>query len=300
MFNPKVSIIIPVYNWSNYLSEAIESALAQTYNNIEIIVINDGSNDNWVTEKIALSFGNKINYIYKENWWVATALNLWIEKASWEYISWLSHDDLYYPNKIEEQVKTLEWLEDKNTIIYSNFEFFYDDKKLSEINPNSNYMKDENLLYNCIFRKYPLQWCSLLIKKDIFKKIWFFNLDYKCVQDYDMWLRMLSNKIKFKYNNKILIKYRRHEAQWSIALNNKCFKEEYKFIYNMSNIFSKFSLNDILKSSPNNEYKIVLFLKIIKSFYLSVLIFFIINFVKKVWLYWYFSPLWRKYILKQK
>ena len=67
MFNPKVSIIIPVYNWSNYLSEAIESALAQIYNNIEIIVINDGSSDNWATEKIALSFGDKINYIYKKN-----------------------------------------------------------------------------------------------------------------------------------------------------------------------------------------------------------------------------------------
>jgi glycosyltransferase involved in cell wall biosynthesis len=100
MFNPKVSIIIPVYNWSNYLSEAIESALAQTYKNIEILVINDWSNDNWASEKIALSFGDKINYIYKENGWVATALNLWIEKASWEYISWLSRDNLYYSNKI--------------------------------------------------------------------------------------------------------------------------------------------------------------------------------------------------------
>ncbi|MDD2907173.1 MAG: glycosyltransferase [Candidatus Gracilibacteria bacterium] len=300
MFYPKVSIIIPVYNGSNYLAEAIKSALDQTYNNIEILVINDGSNDNGETVKVALSFGDKINYIYKENGGVATALNLGIEKASGEYISWLSHDDLYYPNKIEEQVKVLEGLDDKNTVIYSNFEFFHDNKKISEINPNSNYMKDENLLYNCIFRKYPLQGCSLLIKKDIFEKIGLFNIDYKCVQDYDMWLRMLSNKIKFKYYNKILIKYRRHENQGSIALNSKCFKEEYKNIYNISNIFNKFNLNDILKSSPNNEYKIILFLKIFKSFYLSVCIFIIINILNKLGIYSFLSPIWRKYILKQK
>ena len=60
-----VSIIIPTYNRSEILGKALESALNQTYKNIEVLVINDGSNDNWATEKIALSFDNKIKYIYK-------------------------------------------------------------------------------------------------------------------------------------------------------------------------------------------------------------------------------------------
>jgi glycosyltransferase involved in cell wall biosynthesis len=77
-FNPKVSIIIPVYNGSNFLKEAIDSAIAQTYKNIEIIVINDGSSDNGATEKIAKSYGDKIRYFKKENGGVATALNLGI------------------------------------------------------------------------------------------------------------------------------------------------------------------------------------------------------------------------------
>ena len=65
-FSPLVSIVIPVYNGSNYLIEAIESALAQTYSNIEIIVVNDGSRDDGSTEKIALSFGKKISGITSE------------------------------------------------------------------------------------------------------------------------------------------------------------------------------------------------------------------------------------------
>ncbi len=66
-FNPLVSIVIPVYNGSNYLREAIDSALAQIYRNIEVLVINDGSRDDGKTEAVALSYGDRIRYFAKEN-----------------------------------------------------------------------------------------------------------------------------------------------------------------------------------------------------------------------------------------
>ena len=105
--NPLVSIIIPVYNGANYLSDAINSALNQTYKKIEIIVVNDGSNDYDATEKIALSFSDQIKYIKKENGGVSTALNVGIQAMKGEYFSWLSHDDMYTQNKIESQIDFL-------------------------------------------------------------------------------------------------------------------------------------------------------------------------------------------------
>jgi hypothetical protein len=111
---PKVSIIIPVYNGSNFLREAIDSALAQTYENIEILVINDGSKDNGKTEEIALSYGEKIHYFSKENGGVSSALNMAIKEMTGEYFSWLSHDDLYYEDKVKRQIETLLNLGEKN------------------------------------------------------------------------------------------------------------------------------------------------------------------------------------------
>jgi glycosyltransferase involved in cell wall biosynthesis len=122
LFNPKVSIVIPVYNnGSNYLREAIDSALFQTYKNIEVIVVNGGSTDGGKTDRICKSYGNKIRYYVKENGGIATALNMGIEKMKGEYFSWLSHDDVYYPEKVQKQIEVLSGFEDKETVIYSDF-----------------------------------------------------------------------------------------------------------------------------------------------------------------------------------
>ena len=110
-FNPKVSIVIPVYNGANFLREAIESALAQTYENIEVIVVNDGSTDSGTTEEIARSYGDRLRYYHKENGGVASALNFGIREMRGEYFSWLSHDDVYYPNKVETQIQYLKKLD---------------------------------------------------------------------------------------------------------------------------------------------------------------------------------------------
>ena len=87
----KVSIIIPAYNSEKWVSEAIESALKQTYKNIEIIVVNDGSTDK--TEKEILKFGNKVKYIKQKNQGLSGARNTGIKEASSEIVVTLDSDD---------------------------------------------------------------------------------------------------------------------------------------------------------------------------------------------------------------
>ena len=145
-FNPKVSIVIPVYNGSNYMKEAIDSALAQTYKNIEIIVVNDGSKDEGKTREIALSYGDKIQYYEKENGGVSTALNLGIEKMTGDYFSWLSHDDVYYPNKIEDQINFLKDSDNKEVIVYSNYIYIDVDSKLLSYYKIKKYLASDSFL----------------------------------------------------------------------------------------------------------------------------------------------------------
>lgn len=211
-FNPKVSIIIPVYNGSNYIKEAISSALNQTYTNIEVIVINDGSNDNGKTKEIAKTFGKKIKYYEKENGGVSTALNLGIEKMTGDFFSWLSHDDIYLPNKVEEQINYLinKDLMNKKVILYSDYAVIDSDSKFV-----SNRILDHKLLedkqeYSLL--RASINGLTLLINKKAFEEIGIFKEELRAVQDYELWHRMMK-KYKFVHMPMILVKTRIHPGQ---------------------------------------------------------------------------------------
>lgn len=213
-FQPRVSIIIPVYNGSNFLKEAIESAINQTYKNIEIIIVNDGSKDDNKTENIALSYGNKIKYIKKENGGVASALNLGIKNMSGEYFSWLSHDDLYTPNKVKHQIEKIKELEDKKTLICCRHCVVSED--LKRLYENSFESKKEQLVYpalGCLFKGY-IHGCGLLIHKSHFDRVGLFNEKLPTTQDYDLWFRMLR-KQKVYLNDNCDVLSRSHDEQGS-------------------------------------------------------------------------------------
>ena len=219
-FSPLVSIVIPVYNGENYMKEAIYSALGQTYKNIEVIVVNDGSKDN--TEQVALSYGDRIRYFSKENGGVGTALNLAIASAKGEYISWLSHDDTYYPNKIERQIEELQKLDDKKSIIFANFDCYIQDKK-EKLEIAS--LKEFNLVklaysYNMldIFFASKLHGCTLLIPKVLFEEIGYFDAEQKTTQDYALWMKFHKVGIKYVYVSDVLVTSRQHSEQNSSAL----------------------------------------------------------------------------------
>ncbi|MBA4369063.1 MAG: hypothetical protein C0403_15645, partial [Desulfobacterium sp.] len=244
-FNPKVSIIIPVYNGSNYMRESIGSALAQTYQNTEVIVVNDGSNDGEKTEKIAKSFGDKIHYFKKVNGGVASALNLGINKMKGDYFSWLSHDDVYYPNKIERQIEYLRGEKNKDIILYSDFDVI--DSASTIINKFIiPHYKPEQFIYELIQSSF-LHGCTLLIPKTCFKKIGLFDETLKTTQDYHLWVKM-AKQYNFIHLPERLIQSRTHAEQGSCQKNH--FREIDNFYIWFMNEISTKNIPDIYSIAP--------------------------------------------------
>ncbi len=199
---PKVSIVIPVYNGSNYLREAIDSAVAQTYRNIEIIVVNDGSNDNGETETIALSYGDKIRYFSKENGGTSTALNMGIINMTGEYFSWLSHDDKYYPDKIKRQIEELDKLEDKATIMMTDldginerYEKIYQTNYVNHIKQYP--LREKSFIHPIIYNQ--THGCTLLIPTVCFEEIGLFDESQRVAQDFEFFYRIFK-----KYPHKLI------------------------------------------------------------------------------------------------
>ncbi len=217
--NPKVSIIIPVYNGANYVGEAIDSALAQTYKNLEIIVVNDGSSDNGETEKVALSYGDKIRYFFKENGGVSSALNYGISKMEGDYFSWLSHDDKYEPEKVENAVEILCKNNCDPLLIPLSHGYYID----SQSNPIKDfplnfeagriYSGEEALIL--MLKKNTLNGCCMLIPKTAFQKCGLFDETLRYNQDAFMWYKIFAEGYKLSCDGKKAVMYRRHEKQAS-------------------------------------------------------------------------------------
>ena len=211
-FNPKVSIIIPVYNGANYVEKAIDSALKQTYKNIEIIVVNDGSKDN--TEEVVKKYGKKIKYIAKENGGVSSALNVGIKNMTGDYFAWLSHDDIMLENHIFELVDFLRYFDDGKTIGYSSYECI--DAEGSPLgitrSPIScDYVKSLLTRYACILQG-DVNGGNVLKPKKAFDKYGGFEEGNKITQEKQMWARLLK-EYKFIYIPKITYLIRLHESQ---------------------------------------------------------------------------------------
>ena len=233
---PFVSIIIPVYNGANYLREAIDSALLQTYKNIEIIVVNDGSNDNDDTRNIALSYGDKIRYFEKENGGVSSALNLGINNMRGEYFSWLSHDDLYHPRKIQASIEAVMKANDKTLSVVCNSDFL--------VMPERS-LKKHFLPYKKNFNKYGIYFflcgmgvplgCSLLIHRSYFEKYGLFDVTKKTTQDYYQWFKFYKNN-SIIYVKDVLVHIRLHPEQSSHTEAIMSHEENEMYIYFSDNI----------------------------------------------------------------
>ena len=207
---PKVSIIMPTYNGSQYIAEAIESAINQTYKDLEIIVVDDGSTDN--TKEIVHGYIEKdkrIKYFYKPNGGVASACNFGIDKAQGDYIAYFEHDDISYPQRLEKQIEILEKRKEIS-FVYSPLEVFNENSEKTDIIESSC----EELLEKGLFFKYLLSssLCAnpgIMFRKEITKTIRYDEtLPRGLGHDYLFFLQASQSTLFYKIKTP-LVKWRR-------------------------------------------------------------------------------------------
>ena len=221
---PLVSVVIPVYNGGNYLASAISSALNQSYRNIEVVVVDDGSTDKGLTKMVATSFADeRVRYFRKKNGGVATALNFGLGKAKGKYICWLSHDDILPENKILYQLLQLqEWGKEEKIIPYSDNVIINEGGFKSKLSSQLllSVSKTDVAGPADYFALRHLIFSSLLVPAEFFEKNKFIpELLYS--QDTFMFFQMLKDGYKLRYSKYGYVNYRVHSSQGSFTRANQ-------------------------------------------------------------------------------
>lgn len=203
---PRVSIIIPAYDISEFIVETLESVFSQTYKNYEIILINDGSPDTDLLEKVIEPYREKLVYLRIENMGVGPARNVAMEHSRSELVAFLDGDDVWMPEFLESQVKFLE--DNGYDMVYSDGLIFGDSlmsgRSFSQDAPSEGEVNFESLL--------DLR-CSVLLSSTLARKQAVIDagaFEWKKVraQDFNLWLRMAQRGAPMGYQKKQLVKYR--------------------------------------------------------------------------------------------
>jgi len=206
---PLVSVIIPVYNGANYLHAAIESVLHQSFTDYELLVVDDGSTDE--TPFIIASYASRVRGYQKANGGVSSALNLGIRQARGRWIAWLSHDDLFLPEKLKKQIEFLR-LRPRFRVCYTSV--YIIDSEGRTIQEDDMLWYPPNKVIRALFRRTHINGSSILIDRGCFDEIGGFNEKLRFTQDVEMWIR-LARHFEIGLLPERLVKSRFHLAQGS-------------------------------------------------------------------------------------
>ena len=210
-----VSVVIPVYNSEKFLAESIESVLNQTFKNIEIITIDDGSTDKSLD--ILQQFSDKITIISQPNQGLTDALRAGIKKINGKWFKWFSPDDVLYPDAIEILVNEIKKFTD-NTIVYSNWDLIDENNKKLRNFSESNSNELNNFEFNVrLLDGQQININTTLIPSSLFERGCLFQeLENYVAVDYDFFLRAsILYNTNFQLIPKSLLKYRIHTNQLS-------------------------------------------------------------------------------------
>lgn len=263
---PLVSVVVPCYNHEKYVKETIESIINQTYKNIELIVIDDGSKDNSVSviQELADKYG--FTFIHRPNKGLSATLNEMVNWSNGKYFSAIASDDILITNKISLLVEKLENLDENYAAAFGDATFIddksnevYIDYKTGEYSTKEkggksflDYYtlkrdfdyKDESEFgsYKTLLGGNYLPAMSAVIKLDKIKEVnaW---TSGNTIEDWEMWLK-LSKKYKFAYVDKPVALYRWHDSNTCKLLNKDLHYDTIKLL-----------LKNKDYASSNNSYR---------------------------------------------
>jgi glycosyltransferase involved in cell wall biosynthesis len=184
--DPLVSIVIPTYNYGHYVIEAVESALAQTYSAIEIIVVDDGSTDD--TRQRLAHYSDRIRYIHQENKGLSAARNTGIAAAKGEYIAFLDSDDAFHPRKTEIQMFHL--THDSDVCMIGTGMFSDEPRVWADYTSGTATMHDVSLEELIMASRFAPS--SVVARRECFESAGTFDTNLRSVEDRDMWIRIAA------------------------------------------------------------------------------------------------------------
>ena len=207
---PTISVVIPVFNREIKIKECIQSVLNQTLKPLEIIVVDDGSNDN--TLQVLKSFEDKIRIIKnKENKGVSYSRNVGAKNSTGQWLAFLDSDDRWVPEKLENQWQYLQ----KNPFyeIFQSEEVWIRNGK--RINACKHHQKPEGWVWEPCLKLCLISPSGVMLKKDLFEAVEGFDEALPACEDYDLWLRITRNKVVGLEPSFAIIKYGGHQDQLS-------------------------------------------------------------------------------------
>jgi glycosyltransferase involved in cell wall biosynthesis len=228
---PLVSVIIPTYNSAAFLPQAVESVIRQTYDNFEIIVVDDGSTDD--TEAVLTPYRDVIRYFKKVNGGPSAARNLGIAQAQGELIAFQDADDLWLPDKL--QLQTDHFRENPQLgVVFTGSERF-DESGLLDSNIRKGYRVPTGMIFDRLLTEHFIAMPSVMVRRSCFAEVGLFEESLIGNEDFNLYLR-LARKYAFGFINRVLVRIRVHKNNLSDNLDRMC-EDEIKNLEKIAQMF---------------------------------------------------------------
>jgi len=209
-----VSVVIPAYRAAHSIAATLDSVLAQTFHDYEIIVVNDGSPDSEELENVLVPYTGRITYFRQQNQGPAGARNTGILAARGKYVALLDSDDIWEPEHLAAQLTVLE-NDPSIDMVYADARIFGDvpeqGRTVMELCPSEGEVTFQSL----VMRRCTVHICVSLVRRQTFLHVGLFDPAFRGTEDIDMWLRIVKHGGRIAYQRRVLGRYRRQAGSLS-------------------------------------------------------------------------------------